>query len=186
MNTRIIPGLAFVVALGIFFFYVNPTWTGSIAKTNAAIAADNQALAAAQEYTARQDSLVAARNAIDPANLAALATFLPSSVDNVGMVLDLNALASRSGLSVSNIDVITNDTSSAANTNAGTLPATGANPVGSVDLSLSAFGTFDSLQSFLVGVESSQRLLDVRDLTIKGSTTGVYTYQMILRLYWLH
>jgi len=54
-----------------------------------------------------------------------------------------------------------------------------------VDLSLSAIGTYTALQNFLRGVEKSVRLLDIKDIVVKGSDTGVYTYQMKLRLYWL-
>lgn len=184
--------LAFAAALAIFFLYVNPSWTGSIAKAKNAIAADNQALLAAQQYSAQQNQLAAARDAIDPANLKALSTFLPDSVDNVGLILDLNALAARSGLSVSNIDVVTHSSASSASTGSnasamvpGTLPAGNPNPVNSVDLSLSAVSTFSAFQDFLIGIEKSARLLDISDLVVKGSDTGVYTYQMTVRLYWL-
>ena len=61
------------------------------------IASDNKALAAAITYATQQNELAAARNAIDPADLNRLVAFLPSSVDNVGLILDLNALAARSG-----------------------------------------------------------------------------------------
>lgn len=210
MNNRILSSIAFVVALGIFFFYINPTWTGSIATTQASIAADDQALLAAQQYTSQQNQLAAARDAIDPANLKALETFLPDSVDNVGLILDLNALAARSGLSVSNVDVVTLSQSSggsgsaaAAGAGAGAgagpagpagpaampgagLPAAPSNPVNSVNLNLSAVGTFSAFQNFLIGLEKSARLLDVSDIVVKGSDTGVYTYQMVIRLYWLH
>lgn len=186
MNSRILPMFAIIVAAGIFFAYVNPAWTGSIAEARAKIAADDQALIAAKRYTAQQNQLAAARDAIDAANLAALTTFLPDSVDNVGLILDLNALAARSGLTISNIDVITN--AAGANTqeaNTGALPTAGLTPVNSVDLSLSALGTFGALQTFIVGIEKSARLLDIHDLVVRGSETGVYSYQMTVRLYWL-
>jgi Tfp pilus assembly protein PilO len=188
MNNRIIPILALLVAAGIFFVYVNPTWTGSIAAAKAAIANDDQALVTANQYTAQQNELASARNAIDPADLARLLTFLPDSVDNVGLILDMNALAARSGLSLSNINVASNATASsgsAGTATTGTLPTAATNPVGSVDLSLSAVGTYAALQNFLQGVEKSARLLDVRSIAVSGSDTGVYTYQMTLRLYWL-
>lgn len=184
MNSRILPVLALLISVGVFFIYINPAWTGTIAETKAAIAADNKALDAAKEYTAEQNQLAAARDAIDPSNLSALTTFLPTAVDNVGLTLDLDALAARSGLSVSNIDVITNDSNSSSKSN-GALPSAGQNPVGSVDLSFSALGTFSALQTFLEGIEKSQRLLDVHDLTVTGSDTGVYAYKMTIRLYWL-
>lgn len=186
MSTRILPLVALFVAIGIFFLYVSPTWSGSIGAIKTAIAADDQALAAANQFAAQQNTLASARDAIDPADLTRLTAFLPDSVDNVGLILDLNALAARSGFSLSSIDVISK-TTSVATASAGQqgLPAAGASPLGFVDMSLSAVGTYTALQSFLSGVERSARLLDVRDIVVKGSDTGVYNYQMLLRLYWL-
>lgn len=185
MNERIIPSVALIIAFGIFFTFVNPTWSGSIAATKAAIALDNQALAAAEQYKEQQNALASSRNTIDPAYLTRLSAFLPDSVDNVGLILDLNALAARSGLSLANIDVVSSTGGNTSGVTQQGLPAAGANPVGSVDLTLSAVGTYSALQSFLVGVERSARVLDVRDIVVKGSETGVYNYQMALRLYWL-
>lgn len=185
MNDRILPSFALVIAGIIFFAYVNTAWSGTIANTKAAIAADDQALASADTYIKQQNKIASARDAIDQANLDAVATFLPGSVDNVGLILDLNALAARSGISVANIDVVTETGGGQQSSNSGTLANPNQNPIGSVDLSLSAVGTFSALQMFLNGVEKSARLLDVHDLVVKGSDTGVYTYQMSLRLYWL-
>ena len=109
MNNRILPSLALMLAVGIFFGYMKPAWSGPIAETKAAIKNNEQALAAADEYKAKQNTLASARNAIDPENLARISTFLPDSVDNVGLILDINALAARSGLSLSNIDVVANN-----------------------------------------------------------------------------
>lgn len=184
MSDRIGPMFAFIAAAGIFFGYVHPTWTVTIAESKAAIAADDEALEAASAYKAKQNELAAARNAIDPESLERLNVFLPDSVDNVGMILDLNALASRSGIVLSNIDVATEPTSATVPTRSAA-PVARANPIGSIDLSLSAVGTYSALQTFLMGIERSARILDVRELTVRGSDTGVYTYQMKIRIYWL-
>lgn len=183
MNSRILSLAALIIAAGMFLAYVNPTWNGLIASIKKEIAFDDDALAAAKQYSMQQNQLAASRDSIDPANLSALAIFLPDSVDNVGIILDLNALAARSGLSVASIDVVTGD-AALRNQGAGALPVT-ADLVGSVDLSLSAVGTFAALETFLKGAEESARLLDVRNLVVRGSSTGVYDYQMTLRLYWL-
>lgn len=184
MNSRILPLIALAAAAGIFFAYVNPAWSGSIADTKAAIALDDTALASANEYTKQQNALAAARSNIDPGSLERLTTFLPDSVDNVGLILDINALAARSGLSLANIDVAAGD-GGAKNSAPGALPTIATNPVGSINLSLSALGTFSAFQAFLSGIERSARLLDIQDISVKGSDTGVYTYQITLRLYWL-
>ncbi|MEK7114393.1 MAG: hypothetical protein AAB850_02480 [Patescibacteria group bacterium] len=182
---RVLQLFALIVAAGIFFAYIRPTWSGSIADKKAAIASDDRALAAAGEYAAQQNELASARNAIDPVNLARLSTLLPDSVDNVVLILDLNALAARSGLSLSNIDVMAGAANSQKAVASGALPASGTNPLGSIDLSLSAIGTYTALQNFLAGVEKSARLLDMREVVVRGSDTGIYNYQMTLRLYWL-
>ena len=138
MNSRILPSLALMLAVGIFFGYIKPAWSGPLAETKAAIKTNEQALAAADEYKAKQNTLASARNAIDLENLARISTFLPDSVDNVGLILDINALAARSGLSLSNIDVVANDASGAkintkAPASAGALPVARTNLIGSVD-----------------------------------------------------
>jgi hypothetical protein len=102
----------------------------------------------------------------------------------VGLILDLDALAARSGLTLSSIDV-SQATPSDVGGSASDSGTPTASPVGQVDLTLSAVGTYSALKSFLAGVESSERLLDVRQLEVKGSNTGVYTYNMLIRLYWL-
>ena len=185
MNNRILPTLALLVSVGIFFAYVQPTWSGPLAVTKASIASDDRALAAANTYTMQQNQLAVARNAIDPRDLTRLARFLPGSVDNVGLILDLNALAARSGLTLSNIDVITNAAAPAKSAAAGAALSSAASPIGSAELSLSAVGTYAALQTFLVGVEKSERLLDVQDLLVRGSDTGVYSYRMKVSFYWL-
>lgn len=174
MNNRAVAILALFMAIGISFVYIAPTWNGQIAETKAAIKGDDDALAAAQQYKDRERELLALREAIDTNDLAKLQKFLPDSVDNVGLILDLNALASRSGFSLSNIDVSEKTTNTSD-----------VNPIGSVDMTLSGLGTYNALQKFMKGIELSQRLIDVRDLSISGSNTGIYNYNMTLRIYWL-
>lgn len=184
MNSRILPVIALSIAIGIFFAYVNPTWSGSIADTKAAIKLDDDAIDLANKYVAKKDTVAADRDKINPGDLERLETFLPDSVSNVGLILDINALAASSGLSLASIDVAVAD-GGAKTSASGALPTTMANPVGSINLSLSALGTFSAFQKFLNGIEGSARLLDVQDMTVKGSDTGVYSYQVTLRLYWL-
>lgn len=177
MMSRFLPLIAFIIAVLLFFGYAVPAWNGSIAQARAGIATDNVALAAATRYAADQNQLASERDAIDPSGLARLEVMLPDSVDNVQLILDLTALASRVGFSLSKIDVAQDATGGTSIGSQG--------PVGSVDLSLSAVGSYSALRSFLESVEKSARLLDIRELAVKGSDTGVYSYQMRLRFYWL-
>lgn len=182
MNNKAAATLALIVAAGIFFTYVSPTWSGPIALKRATIASDDQALTAANTYKDQQNQLAAERNKIDQTDLDRLTALLPNSVGNIALVHDLDALAVRSGIALSTIDV-TAGAAAMKFANAST-PST-ANPVGSGELTLSAVGTYGAFQTFLRSMEKSQRLLDVKDIVIKGSDTGVYTYHMKVSLYWL-
>lgn len=179
---RIAPIFAFMIAVAIFFGYVYPTWAGSIANIKKSIITSESALEASDAYTARQNALATARDAIDPANLERLKVFLPDSVDNIGLMLDLDALATNTGIVLSDIDVASDvKTASMSDDVVGAAP----DPVGSVDMSISAIGTYAALKAFLMSIENSARILEVRQISVKGSDTGVYTYQMKVRIFWL-
>ena len=184
-----------VIACGIFFAYVSPTYYGAVATDQEQISAYDNALAAAATYQAKVGQLEVQRNAIPPEQLARLEKFLPDGVDNVQIILDLDALAARSGLELANFGTTDSSASSnpapAASTpslvpgQASAAASRSSAAIDSIDVTVSATGTYQSLATFLQGVESSLRLIDVVALTVKQSDTGVYTYQMTLRLYWL-
>ncbi len=173
--------LAFFVALGILFGYVQPTWSGDISEIKVNILGLEEALSVSERFVAQQNELASTRNAISPESLKQLETFLPDSVDNVGLILDLNALATRSGVMLSNVDVSIQEDSSSATESS----SFGLAHIGSLNLSLSVVGTYSSFRTFLESIERSARLLDVQEISVKGSETGVYEYKMTIRLYWL-
>ena len=90
---RFFPIIGLVLAGVIALAYIEPTYSNKIIPTQAAIASSDQALAAAASFKAKENELAAAKNAILPEDLARLEKLLPSSVDNVAIILDLNALA---------------------------------------------------------------------------------------------
>lgn len=188
--SRFIPFIIIILAVGLFFGYIRPTWTGDIAATRAEIASYNSALEASARFTEKQAALEQERNKLPPEQLERLNAFLPDSVDNIQLILDLNALASRSGMTLSNFT--TSNVPNAPDASTGTVDTAGngafarANLVDSLTIAVNATGTYGSFRKFLTGVEQSLRPLDVTTLSIADSNTGVYTYQMTFKFYWLH
>ena len=43
----------------------------------------------------------------------------------------------------------------------------------------------EKIKSFVDGIESSLRMLDIVSVSVTDSANGVYTYNMTIRLYWL-
>ncbi|HWH16384.1 MAG TPA: hypothetical protein VNU25_02260 [Candidatus Paceibacterota bacterium] len=205
ITSRLFPIIFIVATLGLFFGYIQPTLSGSIASLNAEIQDLDTALLAAQQFKQKELELTRARNEIAPEQLARLEAFLPDSVDNVQLIVDLNSLAARSGVSLSDFDIqgSATDTNDAAAAGAapGAMPADpamtaassassvlGANlvePVDTLELSVAATGSYAAFRTFLAGVEQSLRPLDIVELSVDDSATGVYTYDITFRLYWL-
>ncbi|MES2225680.1 MAG: hypothetical protein V4480_02625 [Patescibacteria group bacterium] len=185
MTSRLLPIGALVIAIALFFLYVKPTYTGPIQETKTKIDSYTAALAAADRFSEKEAQLTQQRAAIAPDSLQRLNEFLPDGVDNVQLILDLDALAARSGMTLSNFDIKNQDQTTAAN------PATGLalqsnTPVDSIDLTFSGVGTYSAFRALLAGMENSLRPLDVVNLGVVESQTGVYTYNMTVRIYWLH
>lgn len=205
--SRIIPLLLVVGAVGLFIGYTQPAFSGSVASLKEEIRGFDTALLAAEQFRQKQAQLTQQRAALSQEQLARLEAFLPDSVDNVQLIVDLNSLAARSGVQLSQFDIAESsggtDSASSATTaqapqavmpGAGAAPLTSANtalalrssePTDSLELSVSATGSYASFRTFLAGVEQSLRPLDVIELSVQDSDTGVYTYDITFRLYWL-
>lgn len=188
--SRLIPLLMIIGAIAIAVGYVQPTYSGSIADLKAEIASLDTALEAAERFTERQAELERQRAEIPPDQLARLEAFLPDNVDNVRLILDLTGLAARSGVELSAFDTEGGPTAEGAATAPASVDEevdayTTEEVVDSLKLTVSAVGSYSSFRTFLDGVESSLRPLDLVELSVTDSDTGVYTYDMTFDLYWL-
>jgi len=169
--------------------YIHPTITGSIAETNIEIQSYDSALKAATRFEAKQAELAAAKEALPPDGIGRLEGFLPDGVDNVQLIFDLDALASRTGVKLS--EFTTSESNKPASSDFAVDQASessafeSSSPYDSLDLSMSATGSYAAFRAFLAGAETSLRPLDLVELSLNDSATGVYTYDMTFRLYWL-
>ncbi len=201
MTAYLPPFIAILVALGVFLGYIHPTYTKDVATLKTEIGNYDRALVAASDYLSKQDEIAEKRKTLTDEDVARLKGFLPDGVDNVQLIIDLNALATGAGLSVSDIDVKGSGDgparpASSAPTNTQIDPATGrqvasapltkGTPTDSVDLSVKLTGTYTNLFTFLSAVENSLRPLDVVALTMQEvPQSSLYTFTMTIRVYWL-
>ncbi len=187
---RILPIILVIIAIGLFIGYVHPTYTKSIDALSTEIKGYDDVLLSAKQFKEKQSQLSSQKSSIAPDQLARLEAFLPDSVDNVQLILDLNALASRSGVQLSNLDVSLPDASAPAASVNGALALQQESPVESLEVSVSAFGTYSAFRAFLAGIENSLRPLDIVDLSIKDSSvasvgSAFHSYDITFRIYWL-
>lgn len=185
--SRIFPIIALLIAVGLFFAYIHPTYTGTIAEMRTQAKNYDKALAAAEIFEEKKDRLQQDQNAIPQTDRERVEAFLPDGIDNVQLILDLNALALRSGIRLSDFDIAQDNSAQSEDTAFGTanLPLESDSLSEHLTLSVSATGSYTAFRTFLAGVENSLRLLDVESIELADSATGVYTYQLAFRIYWL-
>jgi hypothetical protein len=200
MMTRIMPLVLIIIAGCIGYFYIYPTFTGEITNDQQQIQSYDSALAAAAAFTQKENQLVGEENAIDPASLSRLEEYMPDGVDNIQLIVDMDALAAKYGISLSQFSIQNNSSSGSASSTTNSItgatvtssvPTSGAatlpsnSSTDSLDLSVNATGTYAQFTAFLTAAEQSLRPLDITKIVLTSSGTGVYTYAITFRIYWL-
>jgi Tfp pilus assembly protein PilO len=201
MMRPIIAIIATALAGAIFFLYTQPAYD-QVQATQAQIDQYNAALDKAAELQQLKQTLLSRYNAFNPTDLANLQKLLPDDVDNVGLILDLDNLASRYGLALENVDVSSSAAQTTANQTAIGAVGTSDQKYDSLTLAFGTRGTYANFVQFMGNLQSSLRILDLVSLTVAddtGSAPGagtaakaaapvpepVYDYNITLRTYWL-
>lgn len=192
MGKTIFAIMGFTAALGVFFFYTKPTYA-TVGDLQAQIAQYQEALDKAAQLQALKQKLLARDNSFNPTDLARLQTMLPDHVDNIGLILELDNLASRYGMALENVDVAKAQSDTGKQSAAATIGAS-AQKYDSLTLHFATYGTYDNFRAFLKDLESSLRIVDLQALTIAaqgtpgaapGASEATYRYEMTIKTYWL-
>ena len=98
MISRTLPVILIIISIGLYFTYIGPTYTQKILPLKEEISRSTTALAAADDFKQKEAQIATQRASIPQDGITKLLAYLPDGVDNVQLVLDLNGLATRSGI----------------------------------------------------------------------------------------
>jgi Tfp pilus assembly protein PilO len=183
MRRFLVPLILVLIAGAMFVFYTDPTYQASKAL-NEQVSAYDDALNKSKELLDLRTQLVSKRNTFSPEDLARLQRMLPDNVDNIRLIIDINSIAARHGLALS--DVQLGDISDSSKARSDLAVGASGDVVGSVTLGFSLSASYDDLLIFLQDLEHSLRVIDVEDLSFDVSDTGKNNYTFTVRTYWLH
>ena len=93
-------------SIGIFWGFVSPRYD-LVRNTQASISRYDKALVKTREIQELKRSLLSRFNIFSGPNIERLQKLLPDHVDNVRLVLDIDGIASRYGIRISNVEVET-------------------------------------------------------------------------------
>ena len=184
----------------IFFAYTKPAYD-NIQTVQAQIVQYNAALAKAKELDAVKQTLLSKYNAFNPSDITRLETMLPDQVNNIGLILDLDTLATKYGLSLEGVAISDENSSSGA-------VGGSTQPYDSLGVAFSIHCTYAQFLQYVGALQSSLRIVDLQGISvgaggtpttgngttpslsaIAGSSTipdnNVYDFTINLRTYWL-
>jgi Tfp pilus assembly protein PilO len=199
MNRNATAIILIVLGIGIYF-----TVTRGLLATDSNIRTVNDqyvaAIASAEQLISIRDQARDQYNSISPDDRARLDKMIPSTVDNIRLIIDLNTLALKHGFSLRNVtaDVPSASTDSSGSTPVQSVPVASPSSSGdSATVSLStptldtvnvSFGfttTFDQFMSFLNDIQADLRIMDINHMSVTANDDGTYSVTLNLTTYWL-
>jgi Tfp pilus assembly protein PilO len=178
MSKFLVPFLLVVIAIALFVSFTQPL-TQTITTTKAEADSLNQLLGSASELATVRDVLLKKYNTISNGDLAKLDSALPDQVDNVHLIIDVNSIASKYGMTLRNAVATTN---AAASGSSAIGPS--AKKYSVVKLSFQVTGSYNILKQFLTDLNNSLRITDVTSTSFTGTDRDQNDYTIELETYW--
>jgi Tfp pilus assembly protein PilO len=129
----------------------------------------------------KKGELLAKFNEISDADKKNVETVLPSSLDFVNLISQIDAVATKYGISINDISS-KGTNSSAGDSIAGAKPP---KPYQSSIIGFSFNASYDKFNAFMSDLEKSLRILDIRSVKLDTAKDGVYSYIVEFETYWL-
>ncbi len=213
MFKTLTPIIGIIVAVGLFFTYIQPTFQDvkGIQDESASYA---EATQKASELQQRISELKAQQSSISLANLERLQALLPDRINEVSVLIDLDTLATMHHLKLGTIKVGDQTSTktgaqtrqpplAAAPAGAATSPGGVPSPLGvspqtgvttgavqgqyaTLDIGFSVSGTYKDFRMFLTDIERSLVLMEVTKITFAKSEGDTVPFMMSVRLYSLN
>lgn len=127
----------------------------------------------------KKNALLAEFNKISADNIKKIETLIPSSLNFVKLVADIDAVATRHGISIKNISSTNNASSVGSVAEAGATQG-----YGSASINFDFEGTYAKFNEFINDLERSLRILDIKSVSLSSSESGIYTYTLGFDTYW--
>lgn len=198
MQFGLISQIGLLILSGIIAFtYVRPT-LAEIGDLQDDLYSYNEAVERAEEFNQLINSLVQEIESIPARDRAALQIYMPSSIDSLQVISDIQAMAARSNLLLDSAegadgDEVSEVTASEVVNNTGASVPDDANGSQSMlrqqqyqDFTMSLIGDYQRFVDFLNRVEQNAYPLDVVGMSFGAPSESLMTFDVTLRAYALN
>jgi len=200
---KFISSIIFLVIVGVLFFFVIDPMYADVKDLRAGVAVYNTALDNSTALQKTRDALIDIYKGIKIEDRDRLNHFLPSTIGNIELILEIEKIANLHGMPVGDIkfdaksletETAINPSGTAKNTAivAEADPATSL-PYGVFPMEFIVEGRYDTFVEFLKDLEHNLRLVDIKSISfnvpapVVGGLTdsNIYTFTLKVETYWL-
>ena len=192
----IFPILFTLISIATFILGVNPLYK-DVSSLKSKISEYNLAMSNSTNLLKKEDSLVQSYNSINDSDKQRLNDFLPSAVNNIQFILEIERVANLHNMPIKDIkfDVSKKDSSPTDSNIVVSAVEANTKPYGVFPLSFTTEGTYDQFLGFLKDLELNLRLIDIKsisfaipdttDKNLVGVNPNLYSYTLSVETYWL-
>jgi Tfp pilus assembly protein PilO len=187
MSKVLTPILFTIIAIGLFFSYLKPAYS-ELNASKERLARVDQAIQESDKLLANYADLQNKMKAISEQDRKNLMKILPDSVDVVRLILDIDSLATKYGLTIRTFEIP--DIDSQLNQKSKNVGVPEENsPILKAVLTIECEGSYADFKKLLVDIERSMSLMDVVALEVDVADTQETQEEAVftlgLQTYWL-
>lgn len=162
---QLTPIIFLIVSIGLYFTYMVPTLENISALRTQETKFD-QAKEDASRAVGVKDKIITKYGNIDKEDIERLQKFLPNSVDNGQIILDVDSIANKYGIILNNVSFSDKETSISSRNNNTKRTETLYKPI---TFKFGIDTTYNNFILFLKDIEKSLQLMDISEITINVS-----------------
>lgn len=195
---KLISSIIFIItAILVFSFIANPLY-GEVKKLKEDVSTYNVALNNSTELQKTRDSLINTYKNIKIEDKDRLTHLLPSTIENIPLILEIEKIANLHGMPLNNIKFDTKNLESKDVTNKDNLVITEDDPLANLPYNIFPMefvieGKYDTFVSFLKDLEDNLRLVDIKYISFvvpasvanSKADSSIYSYTLRIETYWL-
>jgi len=199
---KLISSISFIVISIVLFFVVVDPLYGDVKQLRSDVSTYNEALDNSTELQKNRDSLIEDYKGVKISDRERLAHFLPSSIGNIELILEIEKIANIHGMPIGDIKFETSSlekkdgTEQTDNIVVAEPDPEDYLPYGIFPMEFIIEGRYDTFVSFLEDLEHNLRLVDIKSITFdvpapivtSNNTiidTDIYSYTLKVETYWL-
>ncbi len=178
----LVPVILIMLSVGLFATWVDPQYQ-LIQERQVEKTRYEETLAKTVEIREFRNDIQQSYNAISEEDLNRLSKMLPTHIDNIRLILDVNSVASKRGMTIRDIKINLTDNSAGVEE----INVSDQGLYGVVGFNFTVVTTYENFKDFIDDLALSLRIIDVTSIEISEIPEEVdfYRFNVGIKTYWL-